>query len=76
MDYDNDLFKLSGMVFKPGYYTPDYWRAETGVDPLVFPKYIRITSNGTCIWTPLAERLYRAHVNSVRTNYLALGAQV
>ena len=68
----DDLFKLSGMVFAQAKYSPYAWVQKTGVDPLVFPGYIGFTSEGLCIWTAKAERLYQQHKAESKSNWAAL----
>jgi hypothetical protein len=67
------LFNLAGMKYASGSYTAEQWQAKTGVNPLDFPKYIKITRTGLCIWTDHAEKLYSAHIDNVRGNWACLG---
>ena len=65
-----DLFKLSGMAYKQGYFTPAEWESKTGINPLKFPDYIQV-KNGLCIWTEKAENLYNRYIKMVSHNWTA-----
>lgn len=69
----NLLLRLSGMKLYSGYHTAKEWKQLTGVDPKRFPKLIRITRGGACVWTPEAERIYQAHTKRVNRNWQSLG---
>jgi hypothetical protein len=69
----DNLFKLSGMCFCNGYYTPEEWITKTGTDPRRYPNYIRIDTIGKCVWTEKAERAYKSHRETVWHNWHVLG---
>lgn len=70
---DNELFLLSGMIYKQGYYTPQEWERKTGINPLRFGEYIKVNKSGLCIWTDKAERLYKSYQAQATRNWNALG---
>lgn len=72
MDIDR-MAKLSGMKYFSGYYTPEKWLKITGVDPLEFPKYIKVSRTGACLWTEKAERLMNLRHERIASNWASLG---
>jgi hypothetical protein len=74
-DQIKDLLKLSGMIYKPGYYTASQWEAKTGVNPENFPRLFKKTSSGLCVWTAQAESIVQAHNTQTRHNWESIGVQ-
>ena len=67
---NDQLKKLAGMAYHGGK-TVDHWKKTTGVDPSKV-REIQVRC-GLCYWTPMAEKQYRRHVDSIKMDYAAIG---
>ena len=75
IDNTKELFKLSGMKYNQGYFTPEEWKEKTGVNPWDWAyHYINITRRGVCVWTKEAEKLYQAYRRQVSINQQIRGS--
>jgi hypothetical protein len=66
------LLKLSGMIYRQGYFTPEEWAQKTGVNPLAWAGFISVR-HGFCFWEPTAEKIVRARDEAVNCNWIVLG---
>ena len=70
---NSEAFKLSGMMYKSGYYTASEWLDKCGVNPLDYPQFFQATRHGAMYTTNLFNKCYQARKNAISDNWNAIG---
>jgi hypothetical protein len=58
IEMNSPAWKLSGMQYRGGYYTPEEWKEKTGVNPRNYPEYFTVNRAGTVSVTDKFRRDY------------------
>ncbi len=69
---NESLYKLAGMIFAGGKYTPAEWEKKTGINPANVPG-IRLDKGGKCWWTTSAEKRFQVHIKKTKQAWHRLG---